>query len=83
MNIDWAALGLVFGVTIVVTVGLVGLFTLGIVGTSRKPQVQPDSTAATGSAGGAMTALARTGAYVAFALCVAAVAYGLSLILAG
>ena len=32
MKIDWAALGSVFGVSLVVTVALVGLFTLGIVG---------------------------------------------------
>ena len=36
MNIDWAALGSVFGVSLVVTVGLVGLFTLGIVGLSKQ-----------------------------------------------
>lgn len=30
MSIDWAALGQVFGVTLVVTVGIVGLFTVGI-----------------------------------------------------
>lgn len=75
MNIDWAALGQVFGVSIAVTVGLVGLFTLGILGTSRKPQA--DGTAATGP-----TAVARTGAYVAFALCAAAVAYGIHLVVA-
>ncbi|GHF72458.1 hypothetical protein GCM10010218_62210 [Streptomyces mashuensis] len=72
MNIDWAALGEVFGVTLVVTVALVGLFTLGIVGTARKP-------GASATAGGA-GALARTGAYAAFALCAAAVGYGISLI---
>ena len=36
MNIDWAALGSVFGVSLAVTVGLVGLFTLGIVGLSKQ-----------------------------------------------
>lgn len=36
MSIDWAALGSVFGVSLVVTVALVGLFTLGIVGLSRQ-----------------------------------------------
>ncbi|MEV8409602.1 hypothetical protein AB0R12_28560 [Streptomyces niveus] len=35
MNIDWAALGSVFGVSLVATVALVGLFTLGIVGLSK------------------------------------------------
>lgn len=38
MSIDWAALGQVFGISLAVTVGFVGVFTLGILGTSRKPQ---------------------------------------------
>lgn len=38
MNIDWAALGTVFGVSLVATVALVGLFTLGIVGLSKQPE---------------------------------------------
>ncbi len=36
MKIDWAALGSVFGVSLVITVAMVGLFTLGIVGLSRR-----------------------------------------------
>ncbi|MEU4211957.1 hypothetical protein AB0F13_18450 [Streptomyces sp. NPDC026206] len=81
MQINWEALGQVFGVSLVVTVALVGVFTLGIVGTSsRKPQVQPD-----GPADGAVTAggpgtLTRAGAYACFALCAAAVGYGIHLI---
>ncbi|MEU1515310.1 hypothetical protein ABZ490_24715 [Streptomyces sp. NPDC005811] len=71
MDIDWAALGSVFGVSLVVTVGLVALFTLGVMGLSR----QERATAEGGSAG-----LAVTGAYVCFAACAAAVAYGISLI---
>ena len=47
MNIDWAALGSVFGVSLVVTVALVGLFTLGIVGLSK----QERAAAQGGSAG--------------------------------
>ncbi|MEV0279839.1 hypothetical protein AB0I22_26090 [Streptomyces sp. NPDC050610] len=79
MNIDWAALGQVFGVSLVVTVGMVGVFTLGIVGTSRKPREQGNGTAA---ATGGPGALARTGAYACFALCAAVVAYGIYLIVA-
>ncbi|MEU3350653.1 hypothetical protein [Streptomyces sp. NPDC037389] len=79
MHIDWAALGQVFGVSLVVTVGLVGVFTLGIVGTSRKPEAAGATSAA--DAGGS-TALARTGAYACFALCAAAVGYGIYLIVA-
>ncbi|MGK5643039.1 hypothetical protein ACSNOK_32775 [Streptomyces sp. URMC 126] len=70
MNIDWAALGQVFGVSLVMTVGLVGAFTLGIVGTSSSRD------------GGSASAGARMGAYVAFAVCAAAVGYGIYLIVA-
>ncbi|WP_030248746.1 MULTISPECIES: hypothetical protein [unclassified Streptomyces] len=73
MKIDWAALGSVFGVSLVVTVALVGLFTLGIVGLSR----QERAVAQGGSAG-----LAVTGAYACFAACAAAVGYGIYLIVA-
>ncbi|QGV81286.1 hypothetical protein [Streptomyces ficellus] len=71
MKIDWAALGSVFGVSLLATVALVGLFTLGIVGLSKQE---------TASAGGGSATLARTGAYACFALCAAAVAYGIFLI---
>ncbi|MFD3512392.1 hypothetical protein [Streptomyces sp. NPDC058657] len=71
MNIDWAALGSVFGVSLVATVSLVGLFTLGIVGLSKQQSAA--------ASGGSATA-ARTGAYACFALCAAAVAYGIYLI---
>ncbi|AXE25855.1 hypothetical protein C0216_22515 [Streptomyces globosus] len=73
MKIDWAALGSVFGVSLFATVALVALFTLGMVGLSKHEA----ATDAGGSAG-----LARTGAYACFALCTAAVAYGIYLIVA-
>ncbi|MYW66597.1 hypothetical protein GTY65_21395 [Streptomyces sp. SID8379] len=73
MKIDWAALGSVFGVSLVVTVALVGLFTLGIVGLSKK-----ESAAQRGGS----AALATSGAYACFAACAAAVAYGIFLIVA-
>ncbi|MER5743914.1 hypothetical protein ACFV97_30925 [Streptomyces sp. NPDC059913] len=76
MKIDWAALGSVFGVSLVVTVALVGLFTLGIVGLSKQPEP-----AAQGGSGGSPL-LARAGAYACFALCAAAVGYGIFLIVA-
>ncbi|MGD3104770.1 hypothetical protein [Streptomyces sp. YGL11-2] len=75
MHIDWAALGQVFGVTLVVTVGIVGLFTVGIVGTSRKPAADGATTTAPGTG-------ARAGALAAFALCAVAVTYGIYLIVA-
>ncbi|MGW7490309.1 hypothetical protein [Streptomyces sp. NPDC054786] len=77
MSIDWAALGQVFGVTLAVTVGIVGLFTVGIVGTARKPQPEGGAVAVAVPGTGA-----RAGAVTAFALCAAAVAYGIYLIVA-
>ncbi|MET8945492.1 hypothetical protein ABZX30_18370 [Streptomyces sp. NPDC004542] len=71
MKIDWAALGSVFGVSLAVTVGLVALFTLGIQGLSRRERA---------AAQGDSAALAVAGAYVCFAACAAAVAYGIYLI---
>lgn len=73
MKIDWAALGSVFGVSLVVTVALVALFTLGIVGLSRHERAV---------AQGQSAALAVAGAYACFAACTAAVAYGIYLIMA-
>ncbi|WP_405580258.1 hypothetical protein [Streptomyces sp. NBC_01092] len=73
MKIDWAALGSVFGVSLVITVALVGLFTLGIAGLSRRERA---------AAQGDSAALAVTGAYACFAACTAAVAYGIYLIVA-
>ncbi|MEU8850428.1 hypothetical protein AB0C70_30325 [Streptomyces sp. NPDC048564] len=73
MKIDWAALGSVFGVSLVVTVALVGLFTLGIAGLSRRERAV---------AQGDSAAFAVTGAYACFAACAAAVAYGIYLIVA-
>ncbi|MFF1284224.1 hypothetical protein [Streptomyces sp. NPDC058299] len=73
MKIDWAALGSVFGVSLVATVGLVSLFTLGIAGLNRREK----AVAQGGTAG-----LAVTGAYLCFAACAAAVAYGIHLVVA-
>ncbi|MCX4833373.1 hypothetical protein OG785_27830 [Streptomyces sp. NBC_00006] len=73
MKIDWAALGSVFGVSLVITVALVGLFTLGIVGLSKRESAARD---------GGSAAVATSGAYACFALCAAAVAYGIYLIVA-
>ncbi|MEV0096347.1 hypothetical protein [Streptomyces sp. NPDC050738] len=82
MHIDWQALGTVFGVSLVATVGLVGLFTLGIVGLSKSAETSGTS-GTSGTAGSAgPTLVARSGAYVCFALCAAAVAYGIYLIVA-
>ncbi|MFJ9341126.1 hypothetical protein ACIRP0_17755 [Streptomyces sp. NPDC101733] len=71
MNIDWEALGSVFGVSLSATVALVTLFTLGLVGLSKHEAATEQGGAAT---------LARSGAYVCFALCAGAVAYAIYLI---
>jgi hypothetical protein len=71
MKIDWSALGSVFGTSLVFTVALVSLFTLGINGLARREKA---------AAKGDSAALAVTGAYVCFAACAAAVAYGIYLI---
>ncbi|MBV1936974.1 hypothetical protein KUF83_10420 [Streptomyces sp. BV286] len=73
MKIDWAALGSVFGASLIVTVALVGLFTLGIVGLSKRESASAQGNSAT---------LAVTGAYACFAACAAAVTYGIYLIVA-
>ncbi|MET7682950.1 hypothetical protein [Streptomyces sp. NPDC005423] len=73
MDIDWAALGSVFGVSLVITVALVAVFTLGITALSRRERATAQGDSAT---------LALTGACVCFAACTAAVAYGISLIVA-
>ncbi|WP_413100518.1 hypothetical protein [Streptomyces sp. Inha503] len=83
MSIDWAALGQVFGISLAVTVAMVGVFTLGIVGTSRKAAPEQGGTAAAVPGGAVGTSpLARTGAYACFAVCAAVVAYGIYLIVA-
>ncbi|MFE2377842.1 hypothetical protein [Streptomyces sp. NPDC059398] len=87
MDIDWAALGTVFGVSLVATVGLVGLFTLGVVGLAREPAPEagtataPAATAPAGTGRGGTPGV-RAGSYACFALCAAAVAYGIFLIVA-
>ncbi|WBO67166.1 MULTISPECIES: hypothetical protein [Streptomyces] len=73
MKIDWSAIGSVFGVSLAVTVGLVAVFTLGVSALARREKA---------AAQGNSAALAVTGAYVCFAACAAAVAYGMYLIVA-
>ncbi|MBY8887473.1 hypothetical protein K7472_21905 [Streptomyces sp. PTM05] len=94
MSIDWGALGSVFGVSIAVTVGLVGLFTLGIVGLGDRATATASTASTTsttegrgaegrradGRSGGGRGPLVRAGAYACFAACAVAVAYGIWLI---
>lgn len=67
MTIDWHALWDVFAATVLSTVGLVGVFTVGILGLSRR-----DS--------GGVAVLSRVGGWLCFAACAAAVAYGIHII---
>ncbi|WP_069811963.1 hypothetical protein [Streptomyces sp. TP-A0874] len=82
MNVDWAALGQVFGVSLAVTVGFVALFTFGILGTSGGGRRPGGSGADPVAADGQQTLSARAGAYACFGLCFAMVAYGIHLIVA-
>jgi hypothetical protein len=72
MHIDWSALGEVAVVSIGAAVGVVTLFTLGILALSRR-QTDTDR-------GGTGT-LALTGAVLCFAACAALVLYGIYLII--
>ncbi|TVL90740.1 hypothetical protein [Streptomyces sp. SAJ15] len=83
MQIDWAALGQVFGVTLVMTVTMVGVFTLGILGTSARKARPEGADGGAVATSGVASALARTGGYACYALCAAAVAYGIYLIVSG
>ncbi|AEW93410.1 MULTISPECIES: hypothetical protein [Streptomycetaceae] len=71
MKIDWAGFASVLGVGVGVTVALVALFTLGVAGLAKQAPAGP---------GGQTASARRAGAYLCFALCTAAVAYGIWLI---
>ena len=71
MYIDWSALGEVAVVSIGVAVGVVVIFTLGVLALSRR-ETETDR----GSDG----TLALTGAVLCFAACAAVVVYGIYLI---
>jgi hypothetical protein len=73
MNIDWAALGTVFGVALGAVVIIASLFGFGVVGLSNRAEARE----AGGSGAGALT-----GAVICFAMCVAVVGYGIYLIVA-
>jgi hypothetical protein len=71
VSVDWGSLATVLVVGVVVTLGLVGLFTLGIAGLSRQEAAVARGTSAPA---------ARAGGWACFALAAAAVGYGISLI---
>ena len=76
MTINWAALGNTFGVSLLITLGVVTAFCLGVSALSRRET----ALAGGGSAARGGGALALAVAVVAFAACAAAVGYGLYLI---
>ncbi|MFF8772775.1 hypothetical protein [Kitasatospora sp. NPDC015120] len=81
MHIKWNALAQTAGVSFGITVGVVAVFALGILALSRREAALTARREAAGPgapvAGGK---LALAGAYACFAVCGAAVLYGLSLI---
>ncbi|MEV0535383.1 hypothetical protein [Kitasatospora sp. NPDC050463] len=81
MHIKWNALAQTAGFSFGITVAVVAVFALGILALSRREAALTAQRSAAGSgapAGGGRLALA--GAYACFAVCGAAVLYGLSLI---
>ena len=72
MHIDWASLGQVAAVSIGVAVGVVVIFTLGVVALSRRE---------TDTERGHNGTLALTGAVLCFGACAAVVLYGIYLII--
>ncbi|MER5350827.1 hypothetical protein ABT093_10890 [Kitasatospora sp. NPDC002551] len=81
MHIKWNALAQTAGVSFGITVTVVAVFALGILALSRREAALTARREAAGpgapAAGGR---LALAGAYACFAVCGAAVLYGLSLI---
>jgi hypothetical protein len=76
-------------VSLLVTVGLVGAFALGIAGLSRAAATTGSTSGEDGGTGtgaatgtGAQALLARLGAYLCFGVCLAAVAFGIYVIVA-
>ncbi|MFB6888870.1 hypothetical protein ACFCX4_06075 [Kitasatospora sp. NPDC056327] len=81
MHIKWNALAQTAGVSFGITVTVVAVFALGIMALSRREAALTAHREAAGAdAPAAGGRLALAGAYACFAVCGAAVLYGLSLI---
>ncbi|MGV9265734.1 hypothetical protein ACWDRR_13855 [Kitasatospora sp. NPDC003701] len=81
MHIKWTALAQTAGFSFGITVAVVTVFALGILALSRREAALTAQQSAAGSdAPAAGGRLALAGAYACFAVCGAAVLYGLSLI---
>jgi hypothetical protein len=75
MEINWSALGSTFGVSVLVTLAVVGAFCLGISALSRH-----EAAVADGRGGGGRGAVALSAAVLCFTLCAGVVGYGLYII---
>ncbi|QMU79180.1 hypothetical protein GXW83_29210 [Streptacidiphilus sp. PB12-B1b] len=73
MKINWAALGSTFGVSVVISLAVVAAFCFGVSALARREEALADGAAGRGTA-------ALGGAVLCFALCAAAVGYGLYVI---
>ncbi|MBP0449607.1 MULTISPECIES: hypothetical protein [unclassified Kitasatospora] len=82
MHIKWNALAQTAGFSFGITVAVVAVFALGILALSRREAAltAQRSAAGTGAPSAGAGRLALAGAYACFAVCGAAVLYGLSLI---
>ncbi|MBV2152003.1 hypothetical protein [Kitasatospora sp. SUK 42] len=80
MHIKWNALAQTAGISFGVTVAVVSVFALGILALSRREAAQGAHEGDRASGGGKPALL--VGAYACFAVCAAAVVYGLVLIAA-
>lgn len=80
MHIKWNALAQTAGISFGVTVAVVAVFALGILALSRREASLSAREGGQASGGGKPALLA--GAYACFAVCAAAVVYGLVLIAA-
>ncbi|GAA2777329.1 hypothetical protein RMN57_24735 [Kitasatospora sp. CM 4170] len=82
MHIKWNALAQTAGFSFGITVAVVAVFALGILALSRREAALSARRSAAGAAApaGGSGKLALAGAYACFAVCGAAVLYGLSLI---
>ncbi|MET8625033.1 hypothetical protein ABZW30_14935 [Kitasatospora sp. NPDC004669] len=82
MHIKWNALAQTAGVSFGVTVAVVAVFALGILALSRREAALSARAGEGGQASGGAKPALLAGAYACFALCAAAVVYGLVLIAA-
>ncbi|MEY9840366.1 hypothetical protein [Streptacidiphilus sp. EB103A] len=76
MKIHWAALGNTFGVSLLITLGVVTAFCFGVSALSRRETALAGGGSGSAARGGGALAVA----VLCFAVCAAAVGYGLYLI---